>query len=98
MTSTPDWNQGRVRLPLASRPDLVRYVNGEPVLSAKATAYLFGVTEAEVREHGLQASQSPMGAVPWPKVWIRQGKENAARLGTDNMAEALTLLALEREA
>lgn len=84
------------QLPLADRPDLLRYVDGAPVLSALAAAYLFNVTEDEVREHARKAT--PGGVLPWPKAWVRQGKETVARLGVSTMAEALTLLVAEREA
>lgn len=83
--------------PLENRPDLVTYVNGEPMISAKGMAYLCGVTEDEVRGEARRQGAGPEGQFRMPKAWLRQGKENAARLGTDNMAEALYLLAKERE-
>lgn len=83
--------------PLENRPDLVTYVDGEPMLSAKAMAYLCGVTEDEIRGEAKRQNAGRFGQFKMPQAWLRQGKEIAARLGSDNMAEALSLLARERE-
>lgn len=83
-------------LPLADRPDLVTYVDGEPHISRKGMAYLCGVTEEEVNAE-FERQGCPV-AFRMPKRWVRQGKENAARVGTDDWAALLTLLAAEREA
>jgi hypothetical protein len=83
--------------PLENRPDLVTYVDGEPMISAKGMAYLCGVTEDEIHAEAKRQNAGRFGQFKMPQAWLRQGKEIAARLGTDNMAYALYLLAAERE-
>lgn len=83
--------------PLEDRPDLVTYIDGEPMLTAKAMAYLCGVTEDEVRGEAKRQNAGRFGQFKMPQAWLRQGKEIAARIGSDNMAEALYLVTLERE-
>lgn len=77
------------------RPDLAQEINGELSVTRKGFAYLCGITEeeaqAEWERQGKTANFKP------PKHWIRQGRENAARIGLDNMMEALLALAAERE-
>lgn len=83
------------KLPLGDRPDLVKYVNGEPLLSTRALAYLVGVDERDMSAEITR--QGGPDTFRMPARWIRQGRANQARLGTLSMAEALTRLALERE-
>lgn len=83
--------------PLEDRPDLVNYQqDGEPTLTFKALSYLLGVDESE-----LQAAYDQQGGPERfnvPAEWMQRGRANCARMGTKNMAEALFLLAREREA
>lgn len=83
--------------PLENRPDLVRYVDDEPVVSFKGMAYLCGITEQEIQTIYDRQGGKP-GVFTVPPEWLARGRANMARLGTANMAAALYLLAREREA
>jgi hypothetical protein len=73
-----------------------KVIDGEPVLSRLGMALLCGVTEAELSAE--YERQGRPEALRMPQEWIRKGKAISARIGTDNMAEALAVLIAEHEA
>lgn len=70
---------------------------GEPLLSTSDVALLCGVSEAELRaESARQRAAGGGDAFRMPAAWIQRGREICARLGTDDLGEALRLLRTQR--
>jgi hypothetical protein len=74
----------------------VRVIDGEECLSTEAVGILSGQTPGQIKDELARQGTAVHGRFVVPKSWRRGAKEMQAKYGTDNGAEVLARVLIER--